>query len=476
MDKKGILKFTVVLICAIFINLQSFAQQDKPNLRMGVLSDIHVCDDESEESFRHALEYFRDKEVDGVIVAGDMADHGLAYELFRISRAWNAVFPKDRRPDGSHVEKVFVYGNHDAFDNTRKDWYRELPPEQLKLGPVRANYAKNWKKYFKEDFAQVYMKEVKGYKFIGCHWSFENDRQECGAPEFVKAHAAELKGEKPFFYIQHAHLAHTCNGEWTWGQDDGAMTETLNAFPNAIAFSGHSHNPLTDGRDLWQGEFTSIGTASLRYVLPIGGRENSSLDGEDRDVPCQMPSIAGHYCHHGMVMTVYDDRITFERREFYYDESLGEDWVIPLPKGTDAPLSYENMAGKAPLPQFAEDAEVSLSPFFTGKDRYGAETEQIEVTFPAVKSGTTGVRAFDYEVQIEQRYVDLTTVAGTKHVYSAHCYYGESHDDNEVKCVFAKKEIPGMYEYRFVVRPCECYGGKGNPIFSEWQQPLDSKK
>lgn len=34
MDKKGILKFTAVLICAIFINLQSFAQQDRPNLRM----------------------------------------------------------------------------------------------------------------------------------------------------------------------------------------------------------------------------------------------------------------------------------------------------------------------------------------------------------------------------------------------------------------------------------------------------------
>ena len=475
MGRKGLLQCTTVLICAIFINLQASAQQVKPNLRMGVLSDIHVCDDESEGSFRHALEYFRDKEVDGVIIAGDMADHGLTYELLRVSRAWYSVFPKDRRPDGAHVEKVFVYGNHDSFGDPHSDWFNALPKEQSKLGYVRENYGGNWKKYFKEDFSQVYMKEVKGYKFIGCHWSFENDRQECGAPEFVKAHAAELEGEKPFFYVQHAHLAHTCNGEWAWGQDDGVMTGTLKAFPNAVALSGHSHDPLTDGRDLWQGEFTSIGTASLRYVLPIDGRENSSLDGEERDIPCQMPAIEGHYCHHGMVMSVYDDRISFERREFYYDESLGDDWVVPLPKGADAPLSYENMARTAPIPQFADDAKVSLSPFFIGEDRYGVETEQIEVTFPAVKIRTTGVRAFDYEVQIEQRYADLTTVVGTKHVYSAHCYYGEDHDDSEVKCVFAKKELPLMYEYRFVVRPCECYGGKGDPIFSEWQKVPDSK-
>ena len=160
-----------------------------------------------------------------------------------------------------------------------------------------------------------------------------------------------------------------------------------------------------------------------------------------------MPTINGQYCYHGMVMSVYDDRITFERREFYYDESLGEDWVIPIPKGADAPLSFESMAKKAPVPQFAANAAVTLSPFYMGKDRYGKATEQ--------------------------RYADLTTVTGTKHVYSAHCFYGESHDQDDVKCIFAKDELPRIFEYRFVVRPCECYGGKGEPICSDWQKPLE---
>lgn len=466
---------------AMCVDLPAFAEQvkvfGKPNLRMGVLSDIHICSRETEDTFRHALEYFRDRKVDGVIIAGDMADNGLVYELSQVSRAWYTVFPKDRLPDGTHVEKVFVYGNHDTanHDGSSDEWWSRWGEESRKMGSIPADYAKYWKKYFKEDYSQVYIKDIKGYKFVCSHWSFNRDGQECGAPEFVAAHAAELKGDRPFFYVQHAHLAHTCNGEWAWGQDDGTMTETLKAFPNAIALSGHSHDPLTDGRDLWQGEFTSIGTSSLRYVLPIGGRENSWLDGERRNVPSQMNEMPGHFGHQGMIMTVYDSYVTFERREFLYDESLGDDWVVPIPKGKAAPWSYAEMAKTAAVPQFAAGAKVVLSRFFMGKDRYDEVTEQIAVSFPSVLKKTTGVRAFDYEVQVEQRYVDFVSVACTKRVYSPHCYMGENHDTEDVKCIFAKKELPPMYEYRFVVRPCECYGNKGGAIYSEWQKSLDSK-
>ena len=87
MTRKGIFQLTALLLFTIGFSFQVFAQQARPNLKIGVLSDIHVWDDEDEETFRHALEYFRDSEVDGVIIAGDMADHGLTYELLRVSRA-----------------------------------------------------------------------------------------------------------------------------------------------------------------------------------------------------------------------------------------------------------------------------------------------------------------------------------------------------------------------------------------------------
>ena len=473
MDRRSFLKLTAFATGAMCLDLTAFAEQVKvfgeSRLKMGILSDIHICNQATEDMFRHALEYFRDQNVDGVIIAGDMADNGLVSELAQVSRAWYTVFPKDRLPDGTHVEKVFVFGNHDTAGCLSGD------PDPKASGRIYADYAKYWKKYFKEDYGQVYIKNVKGYKFVCSHWSFDRHGQECGAPEFVAAHADELKGEKPFFYIQHAHLAHTCNGEWAWGQDDGTMTETLRKFPNAIAFSGHSHDPLTDDRDLWQEEFTSIGTSSLRYVLPIGGRENSWLDGETRKIPSQMPSVDVGSGHQGMVMTVYDSYITLQRREFLYDESLGDDWVIPIPKGKDAPLSFGSRAETAPVPQFASDAKIAVGPFLMGRDRHGEGTIQLELTFPSVLKKTTGVRAFDYEVSVEQRYVDMTTTACTKHVYSPHCFLGEDHDEEDVKCVFAKRELPPMFEYRFAVRPCNCFGRKGRAIYSEWQKSLDQK-
>ena len=34
---------------------------------------------------------------------------------------------------------------------------------------------------------------------------------------------------------------------------------------------------------------------------------------------------------HGMLVSVYDDHINIQRREFVFDEILGSDWNLPLP-------------------------------------------------------------------------------------------------------------------------------------------------
>ena len=62
-----------------------------PDLRIGALSDIHLCHDRegflekpasrSQERFIKALEYFRDRHVDAVLVAGDLTNSGLLPEL-----------------------------------------------------------------------------------------------------------------------------------------------------------------------------------------------------------------------------------------------------------------------------------------------------------------------------------------------------------------------------------------------------------
>lgn len=98
------------------------AAASSPKLRVGVLSDIHVVDGDPNNAwsvgtcdmFEKALRYFASRGVDAVVVAGDIADSGLASELKMAGDTWRKIFPGGRRPDGGKVEKVFVCGNHDV--------------------------------------------------------------------------------------------------------------------------------------------------------------------------------------------------------------------------------------------------------------------------------------------------------------------------------------------------------------------------
>ena len=78
----------------------------EPHLILGVLSDIHIYDEKNVPVFERALEFFRDRKADGVIIAGDMADRGLVDQLELVGKAWFKVFPENRRPDGQPIEKL----------------------------------------------------------------------------------------------------------------------------------------------------------------------------------------------------------------------------------------------------------------------------------------------------------------------------------------------------------------------------------
>ncbi len=85
--------------------------------------------------------------LDGVIVAGDMADRGLLSEPQRVGDFWCRV----KADDGRHAKKLFVYGNHDmeGFTYGVKD-----PQERAKLREksVVKDAAGAWKKCFREPF------------------------------------------------------------------------------------------------------------------------------------------------------------------------------------------------------------------------------------------------------------------------------------------------------------------------------------
>lgn len=464
MNRREFIQKTSLLAGAAYLDAPAFAQAldtlGQPNLIIGVLSDIHIRDAQSADTFQHALEYFRSQKVDGVIMAGDLADWGLEPQLQVVADVWYRVFPDDKLPTGEHVEKLFIYGNHDMEGYT----WGHSDAETSKAQGIGLRPAEVWKTCFREEYSPIWLKTVKGYHFIGAHWHTGNIP---GLGEFLSEHESVLGTERPFFYIQHPHLRNTCNGPWAWGMDDGTTTKLFSRYPNAVCFSGHSHSPLNDERDLWQGAFTSIGTASLSYLYPMPARENTYHDDSPLKPPYQMPKMDCSDGRQGMVMRVWDNCLTFERREFVYDQLVADSWVLPWPISRLKPLSFENRGKEAAIPQFAAGAKASVTTS-RGKDRYGTEQQQVTVHFPNVLTKDGGVRAFDYEVQVEYQWLDVIFVSGTKRVFSPKCYLGEAQDQGEVICVFGEGELPKDRPFRFAVRPCECFGGKGEPIYTDW--------
>ena len=324
----------LAFLAAAGMGHRAFGATGPARLRFGALSDIHITRGKGScDIFEKALTYFRDQKVDAVLIAGDMADSGLDSQLRRVGETWRRVFPGDKRPDGEHVEKIFVTGNHD-IDGWHYGPARKFGITKEKHGDdiLSLHVAEGWKRVFDEDYSPMYVKTVKGYKFVGVHYDHDNGYLKEGAiAAFLESHRGELAGSKPFFYTQHFHPKGTCSAPWAWGEDKGYSTAALSAFPNAVAFTGHSHTPLTDDRTLWRGAFTSIGTASLRFLVLFGGRENSYIWGERDNDFQQMPALTGRDAQHGQLVTVYDDRIVLERRDFANDLPLGPDWIVPLP-------------------------------------------------------------------------------------------------------------------------------------------------
>lgn len=431
-------------------------------LKLGVLSDIHLRDPGSEKSFVKALSWFKNRGVDGVIVAGDMADRGLLSELQLVGDAWYSVFPDEKAEDGRRVEKLFVYGNHDVEGFN----YGENDPQklaQLREKSVVKDMAGAWEKCFREPFAPVYSKTVKGYTFIGMHWG---NQKQLG--DFVGGLAKKLDPSLPFFYAQHAHPQNTCYGSWAWGSwdDRGAATAALSPYPNAVAFSGHSHYSLTDERSVWQDAFTSIGTSSLSYIGMPYGRENGDTD-NDR-VALHMPHIATGNGKQGMLLTVFDDRIVIERHEFVYDESLGPDWVLPLPcrDERDMPFMFEKRSAQSISPEFAPGAKVTISEG-KGKNRNGKEEDQMTVSFPVAVFHDTRDRVFDYEVQTQVLECDTVKPFCTKRVFAEDFFLNDARMKMTGCCVFSLDELPKNVSFRFAVRPIECFGKMGSAIYGE---------
>ena len=436
---------------------EATALSGEPDVRFGVLSDVHLRNPGDEDTLVKAFEYFRDRGADGVIIAGDIADNGRISQLQRCADAWKRVFPGDKGLGGRHVEKLFIYGNHDIWGlHYAQQQDHELARKEG-IAYTDERPAQVWEEVFGEPYSDFWIKNVKGFAFIGGHWT-KNDQFD-GLEAFLAAHAKEIDPAKPFFYTQHSHPKDTCIGPWAWGRDNGASTRALSKYPNAVAFSGHSHYPLTDERSVWQGAFTSINTASLRYCShDLSLRENlhgngHGFTGEKRRH--LMKTLETSNGRHGMLVSVYGSLLAIERRDFVSGKSLGDDWVLSVPCRDDQ--SFAARAKKRSAPQFAADAKAEVA----------VENGLLAVRFPAAKT-VKKCRVFEYEVTATLVEDGVDLVQAQRRVVANDFYLPESSEGAPGFCLFSPAELPIKGHTVFSVRPLDCFGLKGEPIAAEF--------
>lgn len=438
----------------------------KPDLTLGIISDIHIGNKDHLPALVRAFEHFRGANADGVVISGDMADTGLVRQLHLVSDAWFRVFPGNKAPDGHTVEKLFIYGNHDLCAPWGMDVLKdEIPGEEERKGHVIAyDQKRHWEEAFKEPWEGIYAKNVCGYVFIGAHWGNE-DKLESFLAENEKR--LGLKSGRPFFYAQHAHPGNTVNGPWAWGNDGGSATAVLSKYPNAVAISGHSHYSLTDERSIWQGSFTSIGASSLRYIFATYWRENG--DSCNAEPVKEMPCLDQGAGKQGMVMRARGNLLSFERWDFVNGEKVGEDWIVPI--DGKASFSFEKRKKDSIAPQFGDSLPPVSIRCIEGSDRKGNAKSQVEVLFPSAMDRPEA-RVYDYEVQALRYCEDVDYPVATKRVLSENFFLSHGRAPLSGRCLFSFDEIPGGTPLQFKITPIGFFGKRGEAIYSDlWSRP-----
>ncbi len=432
---------------------------EQPELRLGVVSDVHVTTPESTALFEASLRYFRDRGVDAVMVPGDLTDWGLKSSFKYLADAWARVFPWDAP---NRVIPLFCTGNHD-FDGW---WYGDMTMEMHANGYSEDEALSKlglkacWEESFYEPWAPIRVRTVKGYDFISCEWGAGKE-----LAAWMKANGARFKGDKPFFFFQHPPLKGTTSDSGGWA-DGGVGFDALKDFPNAISFSGHAHRTFNDELSIWQGEFTAVATPSLSYMSVPKAHENGAgkRDGSGTET---MPKIAARRDlrgGQGYVVNVYRDRVEIERRDLEEGGVEGAPpWIVPLPvRGSAKPYAPAARAKAAEAPQFPAGARVETYTRNT-ETRQGKWAIAMTLKFPAAIP-PKGLRVYDYEVRAVPRDGSAPLV---KRFVSPAFHKLAYHEPKTLEFWFNVTELPQDKEYVLEVYPRNWYGTCGRPLVSK---------
>lgn len=451
----------------IFAAPQGWKHGGRPNLVFGVISDTHlissrrmheemvwtrICQPFGNEKGRpdkylvSALKYFRDRNVDAVMHCGDMADQGLVSEMQWHADAWRKVFPGDRTADGHKVERLFVTGNHEVEGGDHFRVKREYPDAAERARRcLMTDLPANWRRIWGEPYEDVWHKVVKGYHFLGRNFGEENKAKFAALLADVAARHSLSCSSKPFFIVSHTGYG------GSWNRDYRASIR--GNLKNAVAFFGHHHWSVANWNRIY---FDVIEDFPELQCPPCSCCFNAGLrDADSYIVPVRLEDSEDvGMGRQGFVVSIYDDMVVFERRDFNIPGgSLGSDWVMPLNSGTAKhPLSREELKKSIGKPQFKKNVELKIE---SVKLESGGDA--VRVSIP-LADGNPDSRVYAYEVVVAG---DEGAPKLRKAVYAAGCNIAVG---TETTLAIPANELPQGKTLVVAARPVTSMGTKGDPI------------
>ena len=444
--------------------LPSFAaarDMSRPDLKFGVISDVHIRNPGDEKIVWDALCWYRDQRVDAVVVAGDIADYGLIWQMDAFRSAWHAAFPDGRCGGKDKVELICITGNHE-YDIWKKLGHIYKGEAKVEPQVFVKHIEREWPRLFGEPYAPTFVKTVKGVPFIGAQWKSEQ------AP-FVKPPIAETVAKVaptfdpklPFFFFQHDPPAGACFGP----RGDAEVTAALKPWANAVSVSGHVHRSIADDRNVWQGAFTAISAGCMHEAS--GGLDYRNVNYYWHKPSQTKPMRTTEWIPRGgccSVIDVFADHLVMHRRSVQQEETLGEDWAVPLPaaygKGFDFKLREREMVA----PEFATGATVKATFCPTGHPEQAkrfAGQPCVAVDFPAAQTPRGVVNAYEVAARLQ----DGPEIVRTKVIPNGFGY-NKRHMTIPGVCLFKTRELAGTRPVVFSVTARECFGKAGRPIES----------
>ncbi len=191
--------------------------------------------------------------------------------------------------------------------------------------------------------------------------------------------AAEDDPFKPIFFFQHPHITGTVYGSVLWGEDE--ITDILMNYPQIIDFSGHSHAPVNDPRNIHQQHFTSVGTGSFKYF---------ELDEFDK-VYGTVPPEKGEAAQFLIVEADKNGTVVIKPYDVITEKFFGYTWVIEKPWEPENFVYTDARFINPPRPYFAENAALNCA--VNGND----------VTIEFTQAEIDADRVNDYKITLRRK-------------------------------------------------------------------------